>query len=176
MNYMKKIILVAFPVFLCLSCANGRYTYSSLISKLKGYQDETLMRNEYLNNHYHEQGFFTNANNDITLFSTTNSKDSETYLYLQLDTATDVPNYFYCVLTFSVYDTGYSEVASFYLGNDYSKDTKLTFHVFNGDDYMKDSSLDLAKSSVNLLLTVFDAWLQDELKISMHDVGLFPNY
>ena len=134
------------------------------------------MRNYYSGKTYNEQGFFLADSGDITLYSNLDSEDSEHYIFIRLDTATDVPNVFYCLYSFSVFSTSYSEAASFYIPNDYSSSTKISFHTYSGTSSMKDSSLGLAKSSVDLLLTVFDNWLNDELGIRMRDVGLFPKY
>ena len=174
---MKKILLFLLSVLLCASCTNKeeKYTYSTLVAKLKTYSDETLIRNEYNDGYYSEQGFFTNDGGVLTLYSNSSNSESESYVFIRLENATEVPNVFYCLYTFSHFSTSYQETASLYVDNDFTSSTKLSFHVYNGADYMKNSSIGLATSSINLLLVVFNYWLDDEFGFEMKDIGLFPN-
>ena len=170
---MKKLILAILPALVCISCARN-YTYSDLINKMKTYPDETLMDNYYSNGFYSEEGFFTSDDGNVTLYEASNGDGYQGYVFITLHTATDVPDNFYCLYSFT---TSYgSEAASFYISNNYTSQTKISFHAYNGSSDTKQSSQGLAKSSVDLILTIFDIWLDDTLHTSLNKIGLFPNF
>ena len=171
---MKKLCLLVLSSLVFSSCSSIN-SYSSLIKKMKTYSGETIMRNDYSNGFYSEEGFFLN-NDQVTLYNNGFNTESETYIFIKLPNSTSVPNTYYCLFSLEHFSTSYKEVASFYIDNTYSHYTSITFTTFNGDASMLQSSQNLAESGVNLMLAAFDLWLSQEYNTSLKKIGMFPNF
>lgn len=172
---MKKLSIILLPALLMCSCTT-KYTYSELITKMKSYSDETIMNNDYMSgvsgNTYFERGFMLYQEN-VTLYYEQSNTSSESNVFITLPSATSVPNSFYCLYSFESYSTSYSEVASYYINNNFSTSSTVTFDVYNGN--LDDTSRSLASTLTSSLLYFFDRWLATELNTNLEVIGLFPN-
>lgn len=166
--------LLLLPCLMLSSCTSIN-SYQKLFVKLSSYSDEVVINSYHSNDHYSEEGFIKYGG-DICLYSTLVSTDYENYVFITLSNSSSVPKSYYCTFKWEHYSTSYSEVASFYIDNTYSLASSIYFDVYTGDSSMRQNSQDLAKAGVNLILTVFDGWLNDEFNSSMETVGMFPNY
>ena len=172
---MKKIFLCFATSCLVLAACGSKVSYSSLIEKLKSFSGEIQIHNFYENGAYSEEGFFT-KDDTVILYLYGNTSDTDTHVYIYLPNGTKAPNNYYCLYNWRYFSSSYSESASFYISNNYSYSTTVKFDRFTGDSEMLQSSQRLAKSSIDLILTTLDIWLEDEYHFNLKDVGMFPRY
>ena len=171
---MKKLALCILPCILLSACGSIN-SYSSLIDKMKSYSGETVMTNNYMNGYYTEEGFMLYGG-EIVLYLQGVGSSTNNYVFITLPNSTRAPNTYYCLYSWDYPQYSYSETASFYIDNNYTSYTTITFSRYNGDSSSKRSAEQLAESSVNLLLVCFDSWLSKEHSTSMKRVGMFPNF
>ena len=142
---------------------------------MKSYTGETMIDNHVSNGNYIEHGFFL-YNGDVTLYGHATSNTSEVYVFITLHTSTSVPSNFYCVYSYEYSAISYEEAARYYISNNYTSNSGVSFTSYNGDRSMITSSQNLADSSTSFLLLCFKYWVKDEMKVSLKSIGLFPNF
>lgn len=171
---MKKLPLLLLPCVLLTSC-KAKMSYADLIAKMKTYSGEIMIDNHYSSGFYSEEGFFTN-NGQVVLYYNASASNSEGYLFVTLPNATSAPATYRCLYGWEYFDTSYEMAASFYIRDTYTSSTKISFETYNGYSELRSSSEDLAKSCLDLIITVFKNWVDDELNVDFSSTGLFPNY
>ncbi len=172
---MKKICLCFTTSCLFLMACGSKVSYSSLIKKLKSFSGEVSINNSYLNGYYTEEGFFTKGDS-VVLYLYGDASHSETHVYITLPNSTKAPNNYSCVYGWTYPSQSYTEAAIFYISNNYSHSSSVSFSKFNGYSDGLESAQNLAKSSINLLIVSFDNWLYDEYNYRLKDVGMFPRF
>ena len=176
---MKKLPLLCILTSLLLVSCKMSMTYESLISKMKTYPGETIMSNYYSSGSYTEEGFFTDDSGKVTLYQNgSKAGNYELFTFITLPNSTSAPNSYYCLYQWETYSSlsTTKELASFYIDNNRSSSTKIVFDTYTGSSDLRESSQDLARSSINLLLTSFRIWVEDEFNINYKSIGVFPNY
>lgn len=171
---MKKTSLLLVPGLLLTSCGSIN-SYSSLIKKMKTYEGVTVINNSYYGGHYFEEGFFLNEG-EISLYSKGIGSNSTSATFITLPNSTSAPNVYYCLYAFDMPSISSYTAASFYLSNSYTRNSSIYFDTYVTDYGTKQSDENLAQSSVNLLLSSFDSWLDNEFNLSLKRTEMFPNF